>query len=169
MKHKVVYLTPCDVALVTKMANVTTITINLFDYVLPNLSTTPNSLFVSLQGKFLEMVAYDNIDLADNVGKFSVDLNNRLVFIVDSTIVTDNKTAYNYVWGYRVAYLLKSLAYFDDVPTYTMKTYDIENYLISETLPMELAQAMNKMKCLDNSLDLPTNGYYYHVLTRSLQ
>lgn len=168
MRHRGVFLRPCDVLSVTALTTVTTITIKTFPNAIASMSSTPNAINVMLQGKPLEFVEFASVDSADNEGKYSINTSNQLVLIVSSVTVTDKITAGNYVWGIYVAYMLKSLQYADNIPTYVMETYNVNNYEVCQTESSSLPTLMQKIQCLDKDLDIDEGGYFYHVLTRSM-
>lgn len=168
MKHRGVFLRPCDVLSVNAMTSVTTITIKSFWNPAATLGSTPDGIHVLLQGKPFEYVEFASIDNAGNAGKYSVNTQNQLVLIVSSVEVTDLASAEKYVWGIYVDYLLKSLQYADSVPTYVMETYNVNNYEVCQTEASSLPNLMQKIQCLDKDLDVDEGGYFYHVLTRSM-
>lgn len=169
MSKRTIYLNPCDVFSLTPLTTVNTIVINTLDYTSTNLATVSGQISVMLQGKEFSYVLFADIDNADNVGKFSINTSNQIVLVVDNTTVMTMDAARKYVWGIVVTYPMKSLKYVDQIPTYIMQSFTCNNYQVSQTIASDLPSLMNKMKCLDTVLDIDEAGFYYHILTRSMQ
>lgn len=167
VKNNIV-LTPRDFVSIQKLTTVSIVTVTPLEFALADFANTPSSIEVMLQGVPFAIVAYTDIDAADNVGKFSIDTNNNLVFIVDSTKVVTEQDARNYIWGIAVIYTLKCLTVADNIPTYVCESFDTMGHKISETLGVKLADIMNKINCLDSNQDINEVGYYYHIVTRNM-
>lgn len=169
MAKRRLFIEPHMVFSLDKLTTVNIITIKHLPMANRDLANIPNSIVVLLQGKHIEQMPYDNVDNADNVGKFAINTNNQLIFFVDNTLVQNMHEARAYVWGMVVDYLLKPLKYADEIPTYIMHSYTSEGVQVSETTATDLPTIMNKIKCLDKVLDIDGNGFYTHILTRTMQ
>lgn len=167
MSKRSIILKPENFLSLKPLTTVNIITIQPLELALSTLATTPNSIEVLLQGKPFEMVEYANVDNVDNVGKFTIDTSNNLVLIVDNTQIQTVREARNYIWGIAVFYQLKELTLADNIPTYVCQSFNSTGYQVSETVPSPLPDIMNKIKCLDNILDI-NETYYHHILTRNM-
>lgn len=163
-----IFLEPEMVYNLDNLTTVNVITIENLPWADKNLATIPNSISVFRFGKPIEQIPYENIDNSDNVDKFSINTNNQLVFFVDNTLVQNIYKARMYVWGLVVCYLLKPLKYADAIPTYIMQSFTSQGLQVSETIATDLPTIMNKIKCLDKALDIDGNGFYTHILTRTM-
>lgn len=168
LRFQDVFLTPGDVNGFTAMTSTTFITINPFPNATQSFIQAPNSIRVSVQGKPFEYVAYNEADQAENVGKYTIDTMNRLVLIAETLTITDCCSCGKYVSGIQVHYQLKPLQYADKVPTYYMKTYNCNNYLVTASGPAPLPDLLAKAKAIDENQDLNVGGPLYHVLTRNM-
>lgn len=167
MSKRNIILEPHDFLSLKPLTTVNVITIKPLEFALSTLATTPSAIEVMLQGKPFEMVEYANVDNADNVGKFTIDTSNNLVLIVDNTQVQTEREARHYIWGIVIFYQLKELTLGDNIPTYVCQSFNSTGYQVSETMASPLPDIMNKIKCLDNILDI-NETYYYHILTRNM-
>lgn len=168
MRYRDVFLTPGDITGFTAMTTVTFITIGNFEYATPSFISTANSLVVSLQGKPTEYVPYNDADNADAAGKYTINTMNQLILIAGTLEITDSCAAGKYVSGIKVHYLLKPLTYADNIPTYNMKSYNVNNYLVTASGPAPLNELLSKVQCLDKNQDVNAGGYLVHVITRNM-
>lgn len=138
---------------------------------LPFIVKTPvmgTDVIPTLNGKAVDIVEFESADEVGNVGKFTMDTSYNIYIVASQTDVVDICSAGRYITGFVVSYNANPLQYFDNVPTYVLKTYDVNNYLVCETLPCDLPTLMNKIKCIDSGVNVGETGPYQHVLVRSL-
>lgn len=169
MRYRDVFLTPGDVNGFTVTDSVTLITINTFDYGVQNFTAVPNSIRVSVQGKALEYVAFANVDNADNIGKYSINTMNQLVLIASNLTENECCEIGKFVSGVQVHYQLRPLTFADNVPTYLMKTYNVNGYLVTASGPAPLNELMAKAQSLDKNQDINVGGFLTHELIRNMQ
>lgn len=167
IKNNIV-LKPRNFLSLQKLTAVSIITVAPMEFAIADFANTPSSIGVMLQGVPFEMVAFSDVDAVDNVGKISIDTNNNLVFVVDSTKVANEFDARNYIWGIAVVYSMKCLTVADSVPTYVCTSFDTFGHKVSETLGVKLADIMNKISCLDSNQDINAFGYYTHIVRRNM-
>ena len=168
MAKRNVFLKPNDIFSLSKMETLNVITIKPLEFMSTSIGTSLAGIQILLQGKPFEMVPFASIDTAENIGKFTVDTNNKILLFVDNTQIQTEQQARDYVWGLVVIYEMKELKVADNIPTYVCESFDSNGYQVSETLASPLPEVMNKIKCLDNILDINETGYYYHILTRNM-
>lgn len=169
MKYRDVFLTPGSVSGFTVTDSVTFITINNFDYSVQSFISVPNSIRVSVQGKQLEYVAFANADNADNIGKYTINTMNQLVLIASNLTENECCEIGKFVSGVHVHYQLRPLTYADQVPTYMMRTYNVNGYLVTASGPAPLNELMAKAQVLDKNQDLNVGGFLTHELIRNMQ
>ena len=169
MKYRDIYLTPGDVNGFTVTESVTLITINTLEYGVQSFITNPNSIRVSVQGKPLEYVAFASADNADAVGKYTINTMNQLVLIASNLTENECCEIGKFVSGVHVHYQLRPLVYVDNVPTYMMKTYNVNGYLVTASGPAPLNELLSKAQALDKNQDLDVGGFLTHVLTRAMR
>lgn len=168
MKYRDIFLTPGSVNGFVTTDSVTLITINTFDYAVPSFIATPNSIRVSVQGKTMEYVAYANADNADNVGKYTINTMNQLVLIASNLTESECCEIGKFVAGIHVHYQMRPLQYADNVPTYLMKTYNVNGYLVTASGPAPLNELLVKAQALDKNQDLNVGGFLTHELIRNM-
>lgn len=169
MRYRDVFLTPGDVSGFTVTDSVTLITINTFDYGVQSFTSVSNSIRVSVQGKALDYVAFANVDNADNVGKYSINTMNQLVLIASNLTENECCEIGKFVSGVQVHYQLRPLTFADNVPTYLMKTYNVNGYLVTASGPAPLNELMAKAQSLDKNQDINVGGFLTHELIRNMQ
>lgn len=168
MKYRDIFLTPGSVAGFAITDSVSLITINAFDYAVPSFVASPNSIRVSIQGKPMEYVAFANADNADNIGKYTINTMNQLVLIGSPLTENECCAVGKFVSGVQVHYQLKPLTYTDNVPTYMMRTYNVNGYLVTASGPAPLNELLNKAQVLDKNQDLNVGGFLTHEIVRSM-
>lgn len=169
MRYRDVFLTPGDVNGFTITDSVTLITINNFDYGVQSFVSVPNSIRVSVQGKALEYVAFANVDNADNIGKYSINTMNQIVLVASNLTENECCAIGKFVSGIQIHYQLRPLTFADNVPTYMMKTYNVNGYLVTASGPAPLNELMAKAQSLDKNQDINAGGFLTHELIRNMQ
>lgn len=160
-------LTKNDISTIINKTSTVFIQLNPLPFIVNN-PTMGTDVIPTLNGSAVETVEYDSADSAGNEGKFTMDTNYNIYVIAQQTEITDICSAGRYITGFVVSYNANPLYYFDTVPTYILRTYDVNNYLVGETMPCDLPTLMNKIKCLDQGVNVSEVGPYHHVLVRSL-
>jgi hypothetical protein len=125
---------------------------------------------ISLQGVVLEEVAFADLDLLANVGKYTVDpTTNSIILIVSKTPLVEIVPS-EYITGMLLNYELKTLEYFSTDSLYTMETYSADDTFLGSTQASSTSVLTSKMLVMDASQDVNSSiGYQYHILRRALQ
>lgn len=164
-----VFIDESDFYSLTVGVNASQIALNVFPYMAVHDGTISGTQHVFLQGVELVEVAYADIDVLANVGKYAVSATNSIIFIVDSATVDTEAKAKNYISGLLLKYQMVNLEYSGTSAVYTMETRSSDGTLIGTTLASSLTDLSTKMIALDDDQNVNgAMGYYSHVLTRSL-
>jgi hypothetical protein len=151
--------------------NVNGIWLNPLEYAVVHNGTTLGLQTLSLSGVEYEEVAFADLDLLTNVGKYTVDptTNSIILIVLKATIDTVEK-AKNSILGILAVYQMKSLEYFSTDALYTMETYSADGTFIGSSLASSTSVLVSKMLTLDTYQNVNSEGgYYYHKLRRALQ
>ena len=155
----------------TAPTNVNVIICNPLLYNFVHNGTIQNKETISLQGVVKTEYTYAGRDSsAGNIGGYCFNgTDNTLCLLVDPTIVTTNALAQNYLKGILIEYSMIDLTYSSSESLYVMESYLSDGTKIGSTLPSSFDTLTAKMNALDQYQNPNLNGYYIHVLNRSLQ
>jgi hypothetical protein len=156
-------------SLVTTGVNTNVIVTSSLPYVSVPTGTIDGKVDMSLQGVAMEEVAYADIDILLNIGKFAMNTNSTANFIVDKTLVDTEEKAKNYLKGILAYYEMKTLAYNETTPNlYTIQTSLPNGTIVGNTNATDLSDLVARIETLDANLNINTVGYYTHSIIHSL-
>lgn len=154
---------------VTTGVNTNVIVTSALPYVAVPTGTIDNQVNISLQGVEMTEVAYADIDILANVGKFAMNTNSTVNLIVDKTLVDTEAKAKDYLKGLMVIYELRTLAYNETTPNlYTIQTTLPSGVVVGNTVATNLEGLVARIETLDDNLNINTVGYYIHTIIHSL-
>jgi hypothetical protein len=157
--------------LVDTYVNVNGVWLKPYEYMLTHDGVELGLQTLSLQGVEIEEVAFADLDLADSIGKYTVDPNtNSVILIVDKNEIGSEVTAIRYITGFLLEYGMINLEYYSTDSLYTMQTFSADGTFIGSTDASSTGLLVSKMNVLDSNQNINSNsGYYYHIIRRALQ
>lgn len=161
-----------SMATFNELTNVNTITLHPLKFY--SAATSANSLVVKRQLERLPFVAYVEADLDNeaNVGSYTIDGQNRIIFIVSKATVTSECLAREYIVGYIVEYLTTKVAFSNASanPTYDMYVVrGCDDRFVTAYKQSTLTDLVKIIPGLDNTLNADMTGGYVFQIFRNLK
>lgn len=130
--------------------------------------TSIEKIVLKHQGILMEYIPYPaTLDLAANVGKFTVNTTNQIVFIIDKATVTNVCMAKEYIVGFIVEYVTEKLSYTGTPqnPLFRMKVMRGSDGIVTNIYTkMTMQTILQTINSLGIGLDLNTFGGNKYVI-----